>query len=126
MRLATRKSQVTGASELTLEEIFRRTNAMARLEEPETNSFLLMKDLVSVVWLARNPPNQEKPETPQWTDIIKPAYLKLLLVRREGGVNVTNTGIFWIPTGYGPRGQPPVDPVTRAPLAVTNAAPPPQ
>jgi len=125
LRLATRKNQVTGASELTLEEVFRRTNAMARMEEPVTNSFLLMKDLVSVVWLAGNPLNREKMETPQWTDVIKPAFLKLEMVRREGGGRVTNTGIFWIPTGYGPSGQPPVDPVTRFPLTVTNAVPPP-
>jgi len=124
LRLLTKKDRVTGAAQLTLEEVFQRTNQTGRIEEPLTNSFLLMQDLVTVDWFPGNPLNRERMEEPGWTDPIKPAYLKLQLVRREAGRNATNTGIFWIPTGYGPGGQPPVDPVTRAPVTVTNTNPP--
>ena len=78
-----------------------------------------MKDLVSVEWWSGDSRNKEK-EQPEWNDPIKPAYLKLVLVRRDGDRKITNAGIFWIPAGYGPGGQPPVDPVTRNPITMTN------
>lgn len=125
LRFFTKKNPDTGDARLVLEEVFQATNEPGRIAEPETNSFVLMADVVSVDWRAGDPRNRDKMEGPGWTDPIKPAYLKLLLVRREGGRDLTNTGIFWIPTGYGPSGQPPVDPVTRMPMTVTNPVPPP-
>lgn len=90
----------------------------------ETNMFPLMDDLVNVVWLAgdpRNPPGQR--DRADWADPVKPAYLRLDVIRREGRETRTNTGIFWIPTGYGPGGLPPVDPLTLGPLSLTNTNP---
>jgi len=98
---------------LVMEEIFQRTNQPNRISVPETNRFVLMRDVVRLEWLPGNPNNREKMEEPGWEDPIKPAYLRMRLVRREGGRNLTHQGIFWIPMGYGPGGQPPVDGVTR-------------
>lgn len=115
-----------GGRKLTLQEVFVKTNQRERSSKSETNSFVLMQDVVSVTWAAADPRKPaEKMEEVVWSDPIKPAYLKLTLVRRSSGQDITNTGIFWIPTGYGSEGQPPIDPVTRVPLQATNAVPPP-
>lgn len=119
LRFSLQKDPAGGSQSLVLQEIFVQTNALGLSAEGETNSFVLMRDVVSLEWLAGTPLDRESEQT-QWTDAIKPAYLKLVLARREGDRIWTNTGIFWIPTGYGPSGQPPVDPLTRGPLAVTN------
>lgn len=124
LRFFTEKNPESGDARLVLQEVFQPTNEPGRILEPETNSFVLLADVVSVDWRAGDPRNREKMEEPGWTDPIKPSYLKLLLVRREGGRDLTNTGIFWIPTGFGPSGQPPVDPVTRIPMTVTNPVSP--
>lgn len=100
---------------LVLEEIFQSTNIQRRQEPPQTNAFELMKGVVSVTWRAGDPRNPD--ELQEWNDgMVKPAYLRLVLVRRGADGDVTNTGIFWIPTGLSPSGQPPVDPVTRFPM----------
>ena len=125
LRFATEKDTVAGGRRLVLREVFAKTNQPGRIAPAETNSFVLMQDLVSLEWLPGNPKDRENTEKPGWSDPVKPAYLKLLLERRSGGQTVTNIGIFWIPGGYSPSGQPPVDPVTRGPLIVTNAPPPP-
>lgn len=119
LRLAFRKDPSGGGGALSLQEIFQATNELGQPSSPETNTFLLLREVVSLRWLAGDPRNPE--ELSEWQEGVKPAYLKLELVRRDAGRNLTNTGIFWIPTGYGPSGQPPVDPVTRGPLAMTNA-----
>lgn len=122
LRFAVRKDPVGGGGLLSLQEIFEATDEMGRPLPPQTNQFTLMREIVSLSWLAGDPRNPE--EVREWNDPVKPAYLKLILVRRDAGRNLTNTGIFWIPTGYSPNGQPPVDPVTRNPLVVTNQSPP--
>lgn len=101
-----------------MQEILRATNEFSRETVPQTNTFNLMREIVSLTWLAGDPRNPE--ELREWQEPIKPGYLKMVLVRRDAGRNLTNTGIFWIPAGYGPNGQPPVDPVTRAPMVLTN------
>jgi len=120
LRFAVEKDAAGGGRQLVMQEILQTTDLSDRQAVSDTNVFVLMKDLVSVDWFPGNPLNREKMEEPGWTDPIKPAYLKMVLVRRDGDRKFTNTGIFWIPTGYGPGGQPPVDPVTRIPLTMTN------
>lgn len=118
LRLALQKDPVGGGGVLVMQEIFQPTNQLRRQEPPQTNTFELMKEVVSMNWLAGDPRNPD--ELREWNDpMVKPAYLRLVLVRREEGRNSTNTGIFWIPTGLSPSGQPPVDPVTRMPMTVS-------
>lgn len=123
IRLALQKDRVGGDGVLFLQEIFQATNGMNRPSPPQTNSFELMRDVTSLEWRAGDPRNPD--ELREWNDPIKPAYLRMTLVRRDAERSITNTGIFWIPTGYSPSGQPPVDPVTRVPLTATNPAVPP-
>jgi len=119
LRLALQKDPVAGGGVLVLQEMVELPASPGVAASAETNTFLLMKDVVSLNWLAFDP--RDRQEKTEWLDPVKPACLKLTLVRRDGGRAMTNQGIFWIPTGYGPGGQPPVDPVTRAPLTITNA-----
>lgn len=123
LRLALQKDPAGGGGVLALQEIFQATNEFNQETAPVTNTFNLMREIVSLNWLAGDPRNPE--ELREWNEAIKPAYLKLVLVRRDAGRKLTNTGIFWIPTGYSPSGQPPVDPVTRVPMVATNTNPPP-
>ena len=126
LRFALRPAPVGGGKVLWLEEKVEVTQPGNPMPRTETNTFALMGDLVNLVWLAgdpRNPPGQR--DRPDWNDPIKPAYLRLDVVRREGRDLTTNTGIFWIPTGYGPGGVPPIDPLTLGPLVLTNTNPSP-
>lgn len=118
LRLALQKDPVGGEGILVLQEMVEITNSLGTARTVETNTFELMREVVSASWLAGDPRNPE--ELREWNDPVKPAYLRFDLVRRDAGRTVTNTGIFWIPTGYSPGGQPPVDPVTRTPLTITN------
>ena len=118
IRFALQKDPVGGGGVLVLQEIFQATNDMSRQSPPQTNSFELMREVAALSWLAGDPRNPE--ELREWNDPIKPAYLKMTLVRRDGQRTITNSGIFWIPTGYSPSGLPPVDPVTRVPMNLTN------
>ena len=120
LRLALGKDPVGGGGLLLLQEVVTPTNGASFSEPAQTNDFQLMRDIVSVNWWAGDPRNRAQMEQREWNDPVKPAYLKLEVVRRDAGKNLTNTGIFWIPSGYTANGQPPVDPVTRAPLAQTN------
>lgn len=124
LRFLVEKNQESGGRTLVMQEIFQAAPRPGVLTVPETNSFPLMQDLVSLEWRVGNPLNREKPESTDWNDPVKPAYLKIVLVRRQGGGDQTNTGIFWIPTGYSPNGQRPSDPVTRGPAVQTNPATP--
>jgi len=121
LRLALRKDPAGGGGVLALQEIFQSTNNRVPQEPAQTNTFELMREVTSVSWWAGDPGNPQ--ESTEWNDPIKPAYLRLELVRRDAGRFLTNTGIFWIPTGYGPSRQPPVDPVTRTPMVLTNTNP---
>lgn len=123
LRLALLKDPVGGGGIVALQEVFQATNEMNLPDPAETNTFELMKEVVSLDWRAFDPRDQT--EKPEWSDPVKPAYLRMVLVRRNAGRNLTNEGIFWIPSGFSPNGQPPVDPVTRVPMVLTNAIPPP-
>lgn len=121
LRLSLRKDPVSVGGRLFLEEVFQPTNQLRRQEPPQTNTFELMREVVSMTWLAGDPRTPD--ELREWNDpTVKPAYLRLVLVRREAGGNSTNTGLFWIPAGLSPSGQPPVDPVTR--ISMASQAPP--
>jgi len=120
LRFAVQKDPVDGNNLLVLQEIFRSANEMERPGSPQTNTFELMRDVISVAWWVGDTRKPAQMEQDQWNEVVKPAYLKLILVRRQAGQEVTNTGIFWIPTGYGPSGTPPVDPVTRGSILATS------
>ena len=87
----------------------------------ETNEFLLMGDIQSLRWSVWDPRAQR--EFNEWTQPVKPSYLKMELVRKDGSRLLTNVGVFWIPAGLGPNGQIPVDPLTliQPGAASTNA-----
>lgn len=118
LRFSLLRDPVGGGGVLALQEVFQATNAFGQPSPPQTNTFNLMREIVSLTWLAGDPRNPD--ELREWQEPVKPSYLKMVLVRRDGGRRFTNTGIFWIPAGYSPNGQPPVDPVTRGPLVLTN------
>ncbi|MCX6936160.1 MAG: hypothetical protein NTZ01_08260 [Verrucomicrobia bacterium] len=97
---------------LNLVERLEFTNAagMGTARGGQTNSFELMRGIQSLTWSVWDPRSQQ--ELGEWLQPVKPSYLKLQLVRKDGARNLTNVGIFWIPTGLSPSGQVPVDPLT--------------
>ena len=113
-----RKAPAGDGRELWMVESLTKTNT-GKTEKPEVNEFRLMGDVKSLLWEAGDPRNQEKMNRPDWSEPVKPAYLRLVLERPSGKTTMTNSGIFWIPTGLGPTGQVPIDPVTRT-LVNTN------
>jgi len=91
----------------------------------ETNRFLLMQDIQNLTWKVWDPRAGNDPrsaELTEWVQPVKPSYLKMILVRREGKRTLTNEGVFWIPTGLSPSGQVPVDPLALMPAAGNPAA----
>ena len=123
LRLELKKASTGDGKELVLKEIFTESTAEAQ-KEPEVNTFRLMREVEDLRWFAGDPRNQAKMDSSTWAEPIKPAYLKMVLVRKMGKRAVTNTGIFWIPAGMSPSGQPPIDPVFRGFSASTNTNPP--
>jgi type II secretory pathway pseudopilin PulG len=113
-----RKSPTGDGKDLWLVESLTKTNT-GKAEKPEVNEFRLMGEVKSLLWEAGDPRNQEKMNRPDWNEPVKPAYLRLVLERPSGKTTLTNSGIFWIPTGLSPTGQVPIDPVTRT-LVMTN------
>jgi hypothetical protein len=118
LRLELKKASTGDGKELVLEEQFTES-ATDKQKKPEVNTFRLMREVEVLRWSAGDPRNQAKMNF-TWAEPIKPAYLKMELVRKNGKKLVTNTGIFWIPAGMSPSGQPPVDPVFRGFPASTN------
>jgi hypothetical protein len=119
LRLELKKAATGDGKELVLKEIFTESTAEAQ-KKPEVNAFSLMREVKDLRWFAGDPRNRDKMDFPTWSELVKPAYLKMELVRKNGKRLVTNTGIFWIPTGMSPNGQPPIDPVFRGFPASTN------
>ena len=113
-----RKAPTGDGRDLWLVESLTRTNT-GKVEKPEVNEFRLMGEVKNLLWEAGDPRNQEKMNRPDWNEPVKPAYLRLVLERPSGKTTLTNSGIFWIPTGLSPTGQVPIDPVTRT-LVMTN------
>ena len=120
LQLELNKSATGDGKDLVLQEIFTRSRN-GKQEKPQVNTFRLMREVEDLRWFAGDPRNQAKMDFSTWAEPLKPAYLKMVLVRKMGKRVVTNTGIFWIPTGMSPSGQPPIDPVFRAFPASTNA-----
>ena len=119
LRLELKKASTGDGKELVLQEQFTES-ATDKQKKPEVNTFRLMREVEDLRWFAGDPRNQAKMDSSTWAEPIKPAYLKMVLVRKTGKKAVTNTGIFWIPAGMSPSGQPPIDPVFRAFPASTN------
>ena len=113
LRLELKKASTGDGKELVLEELFT-DSTTGEQKKPEVNTFRLMREVEDLRWFAGDPRNQAKMDSSTWAEPIKPAYLKMVLVRKTGKKAVTNTGIFWIPAGMSPSGQPPIDPVFRA------------
>jgi hypothetical protein len=110
IELRLEKSPTGEGRVLNLVERFEFTNASVGRGKGETNRFLLMKDIQNLKWSVWDPRAQQ--ESGEWIQPVKPSYLKMELVRRDGKRLLTNEGIFWIPTGLSPSGQLPVDPLT--------------
>ena len=122
LRLELKKASTGDGKELVLEEQFTES-ATDKQKKPEVNTFRLMREVEVLLWYAGDPGNPDKMESQFWDRSVKPAYLKMVLVRKNGKRLVTNTGIFWIPAGMSPNGQPPIDPVFRGFPASTNTNP---
>jgi len=122
LQLELKKAATGDGKDLILQEIFTRS-IDGKQEKPEINTFPLMREVEVLRWSAGDPRNQANMNFPTWAESVKPAYLKMELVRKNGKRLVTNTGIFWIPAGMSPSGQPPVDPVFRGFPASTNTNP---
>jgi hypothetical protein len=116
-----RKAKTGDDKELWLVESLTRTNT-GKAEKPEVNEFRLMGDLINLKWQAFDTRDQTQKDN--WNDPVKPALLGLTLERKAGKTNLTSVGSFWIPTGLSPRGQAPIDPVTRSLIANTNSTNP--
>ena len=112
IELRLEKSPTGEGRVLNLVERFEFTNAATGRGRGggETNRFLLMQDIQNLKWSVWDPRAQQ--ELGEWTQPFKPSYLKMILIRKDGGRLLTNEGIFWIPTGLSPSGQVPVDPLT--------------
>lgn len=112
IELRLEKSPTGGGRLLNLVERFEFTNNTAGRGRGggETNRFLLMQDIQNLKWSVWDPRAQQ--ELGEWNQPVKPSYVKMELVRRDGNRLLTNVGVFWIPTGLSPSGQVPVDPVT--------------
>jgi len=112
IELRVEKSSTGDGRVLNLVERFEFTNAStaSRPGLGETNRFLLMQDIQNLKWSVWDPRAQQ--EFGEWSQPIKPSYLKMELVRKDGNRLLTNVGVFWIPAGLSPSGQVPVDPLT--------------
>jgi hypothetical protein len=119
LRLELKRAGTGDGKDLVLQEQFTES-ATGNQKKAEVNTFPLMKEVQDLRWFAGDPRNQTKMDSSTWAESVKPAYLKMVLVRKNGKLMVTNTGIFWIPAGMSPSGQPPTDPVFRAFPASTN------
>ena len=115
-----RKAKTGDGKELWLVESFTKTNTQ-NTEKPEVNEFRLMEDVKGLKWEAGDSRNQEKMNRPDWNETVKPAFLRLTLERQTEKKTFTNTALFWIPAGMGPRGQAPIDPVTRSLMPTTQS-----
>jgi len=119
LELCLSKSATGDGRVLALVERFEPGNQPGRATKGgQTNSFVLMGDIQSMKWAVWDPRSQQ--EMGEWDQPVKPSYLKLELVRKDGARSLTNVGIFWIPTGLGPGGQTPADTITKTGLATTN------
>lgn len=116
LRLELRKTEGEAGSTLRLVEVFQPREGAAS----QTNLFPLMREVVDVRWSALD--TRDGQEKSEWTDPVKPACLRLELDRRQGNRRETFRGVFWIPTGLGPGGVVPLDPLTLQPSGAGTPA----
>lgn len=109
LRLELRKTEGETGSTLRLVEVFLPREGAGT----ETNLFPLMREITDLRWWALD--TRDGQEKTEWSDPIKPACLRMVLTRRQGNRKEKFQGIFWIPTGLGPGGVVPLDPVTLQP-----------
>jgi len=116
LRLELKKTEGETGSTLRLVEGFQPREGTAA----QTNLFPLMREIVDLRWSALD--TRDGQEKNEWTDPVKPACLRLELARRQGNQREVFQGVFWIPTGLGPGGVVPLDPLT---LQAAGAGTPP-
>lgn len=117
LRLELRKSEGETGSTLRLVEVFLPSEGAGT----QTNLFPLMREITDLRWWALD--TRDGQEKTEWNDPIKPAGLRMELTRRQGNRKEKFQGLFWIPTGLGPGGIVPLDPVTlQAPGGVAPSA----
>jgi len=115
LRLELKKSEGEAGSTLRLVEVFQPRDGAGT----QTNMFPLMREITDLRWFALD--TRDGQEKTEWNDSLKPACLKMELSRRQGNRKEKFQGVFWIPTGLGPGGIVPLDPVTlQGPVEATN------
>ena len=117
LRLELRKNEGETGSTLRLVEVFQPKEGTGA----QTNLFPLMREITDLRWWALD--TRDGQEKTEWSDSIKPACLRMELTRRQGNRKEKFQGLFWIPTGLGPGGMVPLDPVTlqgQSPAGATN------
>ena len=126
LRLELRKTPGETGSSLRMVEVFQPGEG----GRTQTNLFPLMREITGLRWWALD--TRDGQEKTEWADPVKPACLRMELTRRQGDRRETFRGIFWIPTGMGPGGLVPLDPLTLqaaggsgAPAVAASNPPPP-
>lgn len=111
-----------GSQDLWLAESAMETNRQGGLSLTERpNRFLLLRDVRSLEWAAWD--TRDRKSKSSWTESNKPGVLQLKLSRKQGTRIRNDEGWFWIPTGLGPNGQVPRDPLNLMLQTGTNANP---
>jgi type II secretory pathway pseudopilin PulG len=119
LRLELRKSEGETGSNLRLVEVFQPKDGTGA----QTNLFPLMREITDLRWWALD--TRDGQEKTEWNDSVKPACLRMELTRRQGNRREKFQGLFWIPTGLGPGGLVPLDPVTLQGQGMTEVTNPP-
>jgi len=119
LRLELRRSEGETGSTLRLVEVFQPKEGTGA----QTNLFPLMREITDLRWWALD--TRDGQEKTEWNDTVKPACLRMELTRRQGSRKEKFQGLFWIPTGLGPGGLVPLDPVTLQGQIPTEGANPP-
>ena len=115
-----RKNQA-GGMDLWLAESLLETNRQGALTPVEPpNRFILLRDVRSLEWTAWD--TRDRKSKNEWYESNKPAVLQMKITRREGKRVRTDEAWFWIPTGLGPNGQLPKDPLSIGIAGPTNPA----
>lgn len=111
-----------GSQDLWLAESTMVTNRQGGLSPTERpNRFLLLRDVRSLEWTAWD--TRDRKAKSAWTESNKPGVLQLKMSRKQGTKVRNDEGWFWIPTGLGPNGTVPQDPLNLMPPTGTNANP---
>jgi len=111
-----------GSQDLWLAESTMETNRQGGLSPTEPpNRFILLRDVRSLDWTAWD--TRDRQPKSEWKETNKPGLLQLRMSRRDGKRVRVDEGYFWIPTGLGPNGQLPRDPLNPQAGGATNTNP---